>query len=303
MTATLPPGTPRDVRRAELATFLRSRRERISPEEVGLPPGGRRRTPGLRREEVAQLAGVGVTWYTWLEQGRDIKASEQVLEAIATTLRLDPHERAHMRTLAGSPKPVRPHECHVVSPQMHLIMRQLEPLPAAVLNGRTDILGSNRPYAWLFGLDEVPFEERNAVFLAFTDPAWHSRLVDRQDILPRIVAQFRAAMAGHIDDHRWKNLVATLRAESAEFDELWGRHDVRRVENVTKRFDHPEAGRLEFDYTNLWFGPRSETRLTTYTPADEATRAKLLDHFPAAAPELSTGVDRSAAPTTVEDGQ
>src|SRR5436305_14876459 len=94
-------GMDEQLRRRELAAFLRSRRERLTPADVGLPPGGRRRTPGLRREEVALLAGVGMTWYTWLEQGRDINASDQVLDAIARTLMLDPHERTHLFTLAG----------------------------------------------------------------------------------------------------------------------------------------------------------------------------------------------------------
>src|SRR5882757_10002649 len=102
------------VRRQELAGFLRSRRERITPEQVGLPLVGRRRTPGLRREEVAQLAGVGVTWYTWLEQGRDINASDQVLLAISRTLRLDPHERAHLYRLAGAPVPDKEKDCQVI---------------------------------------------------------------------------------------------------------------------------------------------------------------------------------------------
>ena len=106
-----PVETAADVRRHELAAFLRSRRERITPEQVGLPLSGRRRTPGLRREEVAQLAGVGVTWYTWLEQGRDINASEQVLAAIAATLLLDPYERAHLYTLAGQPEPPIARDC------------------------------------------------------------------------------------------------------------------------------------------------------------------------------------------------
>src|SRR5437588_2620176 len=106
------------VRRGELAAFLRSRRERITPEQVGLPPGGRRRTPGLRREEVAQLAGVGVTWYTWLEQGRDIHASDQVLAAIAATLQLDPYERAHLYTLAGQPEPPLTQDCRFVTDAM-----------------------------------------------------------------------------------------------------------------------------------------------------------------------------------------
>jgi hypothetical protein len=269
MTATFQSPTG-DPRRTELAGFLRSRRERISPEEVGLPPGGRRRTPGLRREEVAQLAGVGVTWYTWLEQGRDIKASDQVLDAVAGTLRLDPHERAHMFTLAGSPQPVQENECNALSPQMHLILRQLEPLPAAVVNSRMDILGYNRAYDWLFDLDDVPFEDRNAMVLAFTHPLWRERLTDRMENLPRVVAQFRASMAEHVGDKRWKCLVRELRAESAEFDSLWDRHEVRWIENLTKRFNHP-AGLLEFDYTNLWFGPRNETRLTTYTPSTQDT--------------------------------
>nr|WP_042183007.1 helix-turn-helix transcriptional regulator [Kibdelosporangium sp. MJ126-NF4]CEL15292.1 putative DNA-binding protein [Kibdelosporangium sp. MJ126-NF4]CTQ95667.1 putative DNA-binding protein [Kibdelosporangium sp. MJ126-NF4] len=279
MPLTLPPAGD-DVRRTALAAFLRSRRERISPEEVGLPPGGRRRTPGLRREEVAHLAGVGVTWYTWLEQGRNIKASEQVLEAIAGTLRLDAHERAHMLTLAGSPHPVEPTECRAMSPQMRLIIRQLEPLPAAVLNARMDILGASRTYSWLFDLDEIPFEDRNSLVLGFTYDTWRKRLVDRVENMPRVVAQFRAAMVDHIGDSRWKNLVGKLRAESPEFEELWNRHDVQWIENLVKRFDHPEVGRLEFDYTNLWFGPRSQTRLTTYTPANEDTWAKLRERFP-----------------------
>jgi transcriptional regulator with XRE-family HTH domain len=270
MTATLQPTTAGDPRRNELAGFLRSRRERISPEEAGLPQGGRRRTPGLRREEVAQLAGVGVTWYTWLEQGRDIKASDQVLDAIAGTLRLDPHERAHMFTLAGSPQPVQESECRALSPQMHTILRQLEPLPAAVLNSRMDILGYNRTHAWLFDLDDIPFEDRNAMVLLFTHPRWRERLIDRAENLPRVVAQFRASMAGHVGDKQWKCLVRKLRAESAEFDSLWDRHEVRWMENLTKRFNHP-AGLLEFDYTNLWFGPRSQTRLTTYTPSTQDT--------------------------------
>src|SRR5947208_6499397 len=109
------------VRRRELAAFLRSRRERITPEQVGFPPGPRRRTPGLRREEVAQLAGVGVTWYTWLEQGRAIKVSEQVLDAIAATLQLDPQERAHLYTLAGAGEPLVEKQCRAISPSIGLM--------------------------------------------------------------------------------------------------------------------------------------------------------------------------------------
>ncbi len=278
----LPPAPPQrrqqpaDVRRHELADFLRSRRERISPDQVGLPVGGRRRTPGLRREEVAQLAGVGVTWYTWLEQGRDIRASDQVLGAIANTLQLDPFERAHLFTLAGLPEPEVERECRAISPAIHLMLRQLEPLPALVHNARMDILAYNRAYDRLVGgLGRFDFAERNTLLLAFTDPAWRARLLDWDAAAPRLVAQFRAAMAGHVAESSWKCLVKQLREESAEFAALWDQHEVRPPENLTKRYLNVEVGILHLDYTHLWFGPHSERRLTTYTPTDESTRLRL----------------------------
>src|SRR3954463_5816046 len=123
-------------RRKELASFLRSRRERVAPMEMGLPAGRRRHTPGLRREEVATLAGVGVTWYTWLEQGRDLRVSEQVLDATARTPSLDPRELSHLFTLAGSPLTAIEAECHAVSPEQHALLAKLHPYPAIVTNGR-----------------------------------------------------------------------------------------------------------------------------------------------------------------------
>lgn len=270
------------VRRRELASFLRSRRARITPDQVGLPTVGRRRTPGLRREEVAQLAGVGVTWYTWLEQGRDINASEQVLDAIAATLRLDPHERTHLFTLAGAPEPAVEKECKAISPAIHTILRQLEPLPAVVHNARCDILAYNRAYNWLMDIDELPFEERNSLLQCFTNPAWQARLPDLEDGLPRSVAQFRASMAEHIGEPSWKALVRRLRQESPRFEAVWNRHEVQPFQNLTKRFVHPDAGLLGFDYTHLWFGRRSEIRMTTYTPADTETETKLHACWPPA---------------------
>ena len=265
-----------DVRRHALADFLRSRRERISPDQVGLPVGGRRRTPGLRREEVAQLAGVGVTWYTWLEQGRDIRASDQVLGAIANTLQLDPYERAHLFTLAGLPEPTVHKECRAISPAIQLMLRQLEPLPAMVANARLDILAYNRSYDRMVGgLDRLPFEERNSLLLAFTDPTWRARIIEWDTAAPRLVAQFRAAMAGHVAESSWKCLVKRLREESPEFVAIWDQHEVKAPENLTKRYANSEVGLLELDYTHLWFGPRSEMRLTTYTPVNDATRDRI----------------------------
>jgi transcriptional regulator with XRE-family HTH domain len=274
-TAVQPHRRAQVVRRNELAAFLRSRRERISPDQVGLPEIGRRRTPGLRREEVAQLAGVGVTWYTWLEQGRDIKASEQVLGAIAGTLRLDPYERAHLFSLAGAPEPVAERDCKAVTPAVQIILDQLEPLPAAVYNARTDILAYNRAYNWLLDVDALPFEERNSILQCFTNPAWQARLPDWSERAAGSVAQLRAQMAGHVSEPSWKALVKRLRQESPEFEALWRQHDVQPMRNLSKRFRHPDAGDLHLDYTHLWLGQRSEVRLTTFTPADDETAAKL----------------------------
>ncbi|QFU85342.1 helix-turn-helix transcriptional regulator [Amycolatopsis sp. YIM 10] len=268
------PPRPEAARRRALADFLRSRRARIAPEEVGLPHGTRRRTPGLRREEVAQLAGVGVTWYTWLEQGRDIRASEQVLDAIARTLRLDRNESTHLFTLAGVARTMGP-ECQAISPGLEHMLAKLEPFPAIVQNTRTDILAFNRGYDWLMGVADVPVDERNSILLAFTRPDWRSRIIGWADNMPASVAQFRAAMASHLTEPGWKCLVKRLRAESPEFEVMWNRHEVAAPKNFTKRYRHPEAGLLAFDATYLWLGCRSELRLVTFTPADDETAAKL----------------------------
>ena len=146
-----------DARRRELASFLRSRRERVQPQDVGLPPGIRRRTPGLRREEVAQLSGVGVTWYTWLEQGRDINVSTQVVDAIARTLKLDRYEWAHLSTLAGIATGPQPQQCAALPTAVRKVMHQVAPYPAAVLNDRFDLLAYNPEYRELIvDLDSLP---------------------------------------------------------------------------------------------------------------------------------------------------
>jgi transcriptional regulator with XRE-family HTH domain len=265
------------VRRRELAAFLRSRRERITPQQVGLPPSRRRRTPGLRREEVAQLAGVGVTWYTWLEQGRDIRASSQVLHAIARTLQLDAHEHSHLLTLAGAPPENGLHdERHALPPTTRLLLERLEPYPALVVNARYDLLAYNRAYASGFPeLDTIPADERNALWLILTHPRWRKAVLDWDDAVARMVAQFRAAMAEHLAEPAWKELVARLHRASPEFTALWEQHDVRGPESRSKRFLHPLVGRLTLDYTYLWLAPHLGTRLVTYTPADAESARRL----------------------------
>ncbi|MEC3994144.1 helix-turn-helix transcriptional regulator [Actinacidiphila sp. DG2A-62] len=272
----VPAGTAAASRRRELASFLRSRRERISPEQVGLPPGRRRRTPGLRREEVAQLAAVGVTWYTWLEQAREIQVSGQVADAIARALMLDRTERRHLFTLAGTADPHPDLDCPGLSPSLLTMLGRLEPLPAAVINSRYDVVAHNRTYGRLVtDLDAMPDEDRNIMWLAFTDPQWRERMLDREENMRLMAAKFRASMAQHLADPAWKALLKRLEQASPEFRAAWERHEVIQPDSHVKRYLNPLVGLLAFDFTHLWLGPQSGPRLTTYTPADELTRERL----------------------------
>ncbi|MQS12129.1 helix-turn-helix domain-containing protein [Streptomyces kaniharaensis] len=265
--------TPADARRRDLAAFLRSRRERISPDQVGLPPTGRRRTPGLRREEVAQLAAVGVTWYTWLEQGRDIQVSAQVLDAVSRALLLDRSERAHLFTLAGADDPVPVVECPSVTPSVRLVLDRMAPYPAGVINARYDVLAYNAQYTGIVGdLAALPPEDRNLMWLAFTPSRFREVLVDYEGERDVMVARFRAGMADHSAEPAWKTLLARLRRASPDFEAAWQRHDVMRPGNGLKRFRVPGVGLLHCDYTNFWLGPSLGTRMITYTPRDERTR-------------------------------
>ncbi|OON80885.1 helix-turn-helix transcriptional regulator [Streptomyces tsukubensis] len=271
-----------EARRRELAGFLRSRRERITPEQVGLAPGGRRRTPGLRREEVAQLAAVGVTWYTWLEQARDIQVSAQVLDAVARTLLLDPHERAHLFSLAGSVDPAPGAGCPHITPALRTVLEQLEPLPACVQNSRYDILAHNRTYGRLLcDLDAVAPEDRNCLLLAYQNEEWQSSLVHLDDALRMMAAKFRASMAEHLAEPAWKTLLKRLQ-RSERFREMWELHEVVGSRSRTKHFRNREVGLVKLDHTDLWLGPVSGPRLVTYVPAD-AESAERIDRLHALA--------------------
>lgn len=268
-------GLDGQVRRQELAHFLRTRRERTQPEEVGVMAGGRRRTPGLRREEVAQLAGVGVTWYTWLEQGRAIRPSDQVLDAISRALRLDRHEREHLFTLAGSEKAVLARECDRVSPGLLLVLERLGDYPAAVLNARQDLLAYNRSYQGLLGdLDGLPFDERNLLWIIFCYPELRERLVDWEPSARLSTARFRVQMASHASEPSWRAFVKRLIAASPDFARIWGDHEVAGAETVLKRFAHAELGLLSFHGVSLACTERAGNRLSVYTPADEATAVR-----------------------------
>ncbi|MEU9952629.1 helix-turn-helix transcriptional regulator [Streptomyces sp. NPDC047939] len=274
--ADVPDTTGTDVRRHELADFLRSRRERITPEQVGLVRGGRRRTPGLRREEVAQLSAVGVTWYTWLEQARDIQVSPQVLDALARALLLDRSERTHLFSLAGAVDPAPDTECPSITPALRILLRQLEPIPACVQNSRYDILAHNRTYGrMLCDMDAVPVADRNVMLLAFTNEEWRTSVMDVAAVTRLMTAKFRASMAGHLAEPSWKALLKRLETESPEFREAWARHEVLGPGARSKIFRNAHVGLLRLETTDLWLGPSSGPRLVTYAPRDEETRARL----------------------------
>jgi transcriptional regulator with XRE-family HTH domain len=280
MTATAPTAKtiadPGMVRRSELSAFLRSRRERITPAQAGLPVGGRRRTPGLRREEVAQLAGVGVTWYTWLEQGRDIKVSDQVLEAISRTLMLDRDERAHLYTLAGASEQPAGTDCAELTPAVRTMLDKFVPFPATVQNGKYDLLAWNAAYRWLIrDVDAIPPDERNCMWLLFTDPAWRRAIADWDEAAARMVAQFRAQMAEHVAEPAWKAHLRRLRAASPEFTALWERHEVSAVVAKAKRVRNPYVGMLRFEAVSTWLNPRPGLRLLVYTPQDAETTRRM----------------------------
>jgi transcriptional regulator with XRE-family HTH domain len=258
------------ARRTELAAFLRSRRERIAPEDVGLPVGTRRRTAGLRREELAQLAGVGVTWYTWLEQGRTINASVQVLDAIARTLRLDATERGHLFRLADVPGAAGPADC-VECPLPPEVQRILDsiPYPATVLTERFDLLAWNRLYASLFPrLTQAPPGERNTLLSCLTGPSCCSPVPEQDMYSATLVAQLRVAYGRHLGDPAWTHFIRRLEAMSPRFAATWAAHDVAQPTSHTKRFRHPALGLITTKSTSFAVTAVPGARLVVYTPDD-----------------------------------
>ncbi len=266
----------RSDRRRELGAFLRQRRARIDPEQWGLTIRKRRRSTGLRREEVADLAGVSTTWYTWLEQGRDINVSEQVLIAVGRALMLDHHELDYLFTLAGRLPPAESGLRTELPGTVHDVLRGLDPLPAAVYNARFDILAFNDAYRWLMGMDLYPIADHNALLLRFTNQVWQARIDPEMDTIATTVANFRAAYAEHVGEPAWKDLIGRLEG-IALFDELWARHDVEPRTGLVKKYIHPEAGPMTFDSIPLWITKSSDVRITVYTPADDVSRIALSD--------------------------
>ncbi len=265
-------------RRAELADFLRNRREAIRPEDVGLPGGGRRRTPGLRREEVAQLAGVGTTWYTWLEQGRDVRASASVLEAISGALELTPAEHAHLMLL-GRGEEVTPGRApkEIVNPTVKLLVESLGDGPSCLTGRRFDFLAWNRAHAVVFGDPAaMPDGRRNLLWSLFTDPARRKLHPDWEDGARRIVARFRGEAARHVGDPDFDDLISALQDRSPEFREWWDLHEVATSGVGRKILRHPTAGKLVFEHAVFRPQETPEQRLVLYSASPQANTPEKL---------------------------
>ncbi|MDP4508323.1 helix-turn-helix transcriptional regulator [Nonomuraea turcica] len=267
------------MNRDQLAEFLRSRRARVSPADVGLPSGERRRTPGLRRQEIAQLAGMSIDYYIRLEQGRGPHPSRQVLNALARALMLTQDERAYLFDLAGQPLEAPSIREDVPGGVLHLLAF-LEEVPTYVLNARYDILAWN-PMANVImrDLDKQPPEDRNVIRWVFMSPDIADYLNDEEKgrFARASVADLRAALGRYPDDRRLRALVAEMLALSPEFAELWSRHEVEIRREQRKRITHPLVGVIDMICQVMPVPDRDDLRLVLYTtepgsPSHQALR-------------------------------
>lgn len=264
-------------RRAELGAFLTSRRGRLRPSDVGLPDGARRRTPGLRREEVAQLAGIGVTWYTWLEQGRDITTTTQTLTALAGALRLTGPERAYLHRLA---RPADALDADVDDDARRALTAFVAALaePAYLMDARWDVVGYNHALTSWIELDyaDVAPERRNVIVQTLTLRSWRDRQRDWERVARTCVAAFRASYAVAVEDARMSEVVSLLEEASPEFRSWWPEHDLLDGPAQSLQVhDHPRVGRVAVENTLLH--PATEPRLWlgVHTPADPESAERL----------------------------
>jgi transcriptional regulator with XRE-family HTH domain len=256
-----------DARR-ELAHFLASRRARLTPRDVGLATGRRRRVPGLRREEVAVLANVSETWYTRLEQGQPINASHDVLAAVAQALCLDAHEREYLFMLAESlvHASAAPPAAGDLPASLVTTLDALTFAPAVVYGARWDVRLQNRAYVATFGdIADVPIARGNVVRQVFLDPARRTFFPEWEAVARTLLQSFRVNAGRHVGDPAFAELIAELRAQSADFKAWWDEHDVVRRSIGEKRVNHPVVGELVLDHVAFVLPERPDLTVIVYT--------------------------------------
>ncbi|MBB3111222.1 transcriptional regulator with XRE-family HTH domain [Paenibacillus phyllosphaerae] len=263
-----------------LSTFLKNARSRLTPAAAGLPEGTRRRTPGLRREEVAQLAGVSATWYTWLEQGRDIKASASVLDCIASALQLTADERKYLFSLAHENGPalrLPKEEDPQISPSLRKIMQELRSCPVIVSDRRCYIVGWNEAASHVFmDFEQIPPEQRNMIQLLFTRREFKRLAVNWEQFASGFLSMFRAYYGQYVDDGWYEQFLSEMKAAHPDFDRLWESSDVSFAPEVLLEFRHAKARKMLFQLTSLQVHGSYDLRCSIYTPApDTNTESKL----------------------------
>ncbi|HEY1720727.1 MAG TPA: helix-turn-helix transcriptional regulator [Magnetospirillaceae bacterium] len=266
-----------------LGSYLKDRRTKLDPAAFGLAPT-RRRTPGLRREEVAQRANVSVTWYTWLEQGRGGAPSADVLDRIAAALMLTEVEREHLFLLGLGRQPeVRYHVVESISPRLQRVLDSLEFSPAFVRTPTWDVIAWNRAAAAVLGdYGAVPFEQRNILRRVFCDPASRARMADREHSTRFLVAAFRADAARAGASKEIEALVDELSHASPEFASLWRENDVRHYGEGTKHLLHPSGGKIALEYSSFAVDGRPDLGMVIFNPAtaaDVALVKSLIDAY------------------------
>jgi transcriptional regulator with XRE-family HTH domain len=268
-------------RHHELAAFLRNRRARILPEQMGLPRGQRRRTPGLRRGEVALLAGVTPEWYSRLEQGRDIHVSVQLLESLANVLQLDEDERTHLFLLAlRQPPPVETFSPMAINPTLQQFLQQLGTTPACVVDARLNVLEGNTAFCTVFGDFAMLSErERNMIWRLFASPLLRKESEEWEKLARVFLAQFRASYARFINDPWWSTQIAELTRISPAFRQFWARHDVLNRPEGCKSIHHPLVGELTLDFFLLQMVDTCDLRLLIYSPRSHSGTAEKIERL------------------------
>lgn len=261
---------PDTNQRQDLADFLRNQRDRLLPETVGLKSFNRRRAPGLRREEVAMLAGISTEWYTWLEQARDINVSQEVLERIAIALRLEPSETEYILLLAGCQSSTITAKNSSISPQLQRVLDRLEYTPAYIMGRRWDILGWNKASVVVFGdFSQFTGMERNSLWQSFLG-SMKETMVDWSRHAKAELDTFRASQARYAHySCKWvEQFIETLKLKSPEFKSWWQEHDVQDWDSGVKHFNLPLHGQLSFEHNAFQIADRSfnDLKLVTYVP-------------------------------------
>jgi transcriptional regulator with XRE-family HTH domain len=278
-TATNASSTPfSEEQRVELADFLRTRRARLTPQAVGLPAGARRKVPGLRREEVAELAGIGATWYTWLEQGREVNVSTRTLEQLADALRLAPQERRYLFALAGQRTPaINTESDDVMMEGLRGMLHGLEPGPAYVVNESWDLVAWNKAAIQIFGnFEDKPVRERNLMWLLFTDPYFRKLHLDWDAFAYCILMGLRGELGSVPNNPRLAEVTSALRQSSKEFRAWWSTHDVILPVERSKVLRHPKAGRLTLHLSILQVFRSPHLKLFSFTPVEGTDTAQRL---------------------------